>query len=505
MTDAPGAGEQGRAPGTDQQGRALGTEQQDGWRRLHPLSPLLRGGVMVAAAGAWLVSNQLDTLFGNDSELPGGRALALVALAAVLFLLLVVLGSWLSWRVSRFRVGPTSLEVRTGLLFRQHRQVRHDRVQAIDVTRPLLARLVGVSEVRVRAAGTGSDVRLAFLADSQARAVRDRLAALAGRSDELEPAAGDRSGAPGADGRPAATPAPAGLRSRHDSIVRVPAERLVQAALYSGQALSLLAALVLLAASAAVHVGPAVPAIASFVLAVGGRRARQLVREWNFDVARQPDGIRVRHGLTELHTSSIPAHRIQAVQLRQPLLWRLPGWWRVEINVAGVAVGKDGDAVALPVGTRDEALEIVRVVRPATDLRAVRAGLVGGGTDGGYLAAPARARWLAPVVGTRHGAASTGDALLVRSGRLCRVLTVVPHARTQSLTLRQEPFERVLGLASLRLLSTPGPADPWVRHLDAAAATALLNAQVARSSRARALANANGPDFGDSVALRPQT
>jgi len=62
---------------------------------------------------------------------------------------------------------------------------------------------------------------------------------------------------------------------------------------------------------------------------------------------------------------------------------------------------------------------------------------------------------------------------------------VVPHARIQSLRLRQGPLQRRLALASVQLLTTPGPADPLVRHLDAGEAAALLNAQVGRSSRAR--------------------
>jgi putative membrane protein len=89
------------------------------------------------------------------------------------------------------------------------------------------------------------------------------------------------------------------------------------------------------------------------------------------------------------------------------------------------------------------------------------------------------------MVRSRHGYAVTPDALLVRSGRLRRSVEVVPHARTQSLRLRQGPLQRRLGLASVQLLTTPGPADPWVRHLDAREATALLNAQVSRSGRAR--------------------
>jgi putative membrane protein len=79
----------------------------------------------------------------------------------------------------------------------------------------------------------------------------------------------------------------------------------------------------------------------------------------------------------------------------------------------------------------------------------------------------------------------TPDALLVRGGRVRRFVEVVPHARVQSLRLRQGPLQRRLGLATVEVLTTPGPARPRARHLDAGEATRLLNAQVGRSGRAR--------------------
>ena len=77
------------------------------------------------------------------------------------------------------------VELRHGILFRQHRQVRFDRIQAVDLGRPLLARLTGLSEVVVQSAGgKDSHLKLAFLTDAQAQQVREQLMALAGRSDE---------------------------------------------------------------------------------------------------------------------------------------------------------------------------------------------------------------------------------------------------------------------------------------------------------------------------------
>ena len=56
------------------------------------------------------------------------------------------------------------MRVNTGFLFRQHRQARLDRVQAIDIVQPLLARIFGLAELKFEVADAGeSAVRLAYL------------------------------------------------------------------------------------------------------------------------------------------------------------------------------------------------------------------------------------------------------------------------------------------------------------------------------------------------------
>ena len=459
----------------------------EGWRRFHPLSPLLRGGIAMGAVAAYVVSNQFDTWFGADSQLPAGTPLQWIALATLAVVAAMVLLFWLSWRVSRFRIGASTLEVRTGLLFRQHREVRYDRIQAVDLRRPLLARLAGLSEVRVQAAGgSGSDARLAFLREREAHEVRARLMDLAGRSDERPAATAewapvDPTGEAPA-GEAVAGPPPGPLA---ETVVRVPAARLVQAALFSGRTLFLLAAVPTLLSGLALGRSGLVAVLGPALLGVGGNAFRDLARQWNFALVRDGDGIHVRRGLTELKSSSVPVHRLQAVSVRQPAFWRLTDWWRIEVNVAGVGPGADNsDSVLLPVGTRAEAMRVLTVLRPGADSAPVLAGMVGD-ADAAYVVAPARAAWLSPLVRTRHGYAVTPDALLVRGGRVRRFVDVVPHARIQSLRLRQGPVQRRLRLATVEILSTPGTAEPRVRHLAVGDASALLNEQVLRSSRAR--------------------
>jgi putative membrane protein len=407
-------------------------------------------------------------------------------------LLLIVAGAWLSWRFSRFRVSASLIELRTGFVFRQHRQVPFDRIQAVDIARPLLARLVGLSEVVVQSAGGhDSHLKLSFLTDASAQQVREQLMDLARHSDEVAPwapeAMADRGGAEEASA--SATPGAAGLGTR---VLAVPNVRVVQSILYSGPALTTLVAFPALLVSLALGVGGMVAWLGPTLLAVGGAVLKRLTHEMNFVLHHQGDRLRITHGLTELRTTTVPLHRIQAIEVSQALPWRLPGWWRVRVNVAG-AGGGDTDStetVLLPVGTLDEALAVLRLVRPAVPGSALVAAMVGTGDAEGFVTASERAARLDPVTWRRTGYTALDDSVLTRKGVLYRSAQVVPHARIQSLKATQGPVQRWRGVASVAFVSTPGPVSPAVAHLDLAEAERLVDEQVLRSSRARRRAGA---------------
>ena len=66
----------------------------------------------------------------------------------------------------------------------------------------------------------------------------------------------------------------------------------------------------------------------------------------------------------------MPLNRIHAVEIRQPVLWRLTGWWIVQVDVAGYGAmsGSDsGSTMILPVGSKQQALQIAALVTPLAD------------------------------------------------------------------------------------------------------------------------------------------
>lgn len=102
----------------------------------------------------------------------------------------------------RFRLADGAVHWTSGVLTRQATQVPFDRVQDVEVTRPLIARILGCSAVRVSTAGGAGGIELSYLdrdvADRLGAEVRRQIAVARGGSGVA-----DDTGAP-----PAATSPP---------------------------------------------------------------------------------------------------------------------------------------------------------------------------------------------------------------------------------------------------------------------------------------------------------
>ena len=444
------------------------------WRRMHPITPALKGWKALVALLAIVAYNMTDNIRNIGELLQDGRwryvVAVVLAIAAVGFLYATI-----AWRVTKFVVDDEAVHLHTGVLFRQQRQARLDRLQAVDIVQPLLARLTGLAELRLEVAGgAGSAVSLAFLRESDAEALRAEL---------LARAAGLRV-------RPDEAPA---ARAPEQSVFEVPMPRMLASTLRSSATGWFVVSVVVIVVSAvATHESAPVFTLVPALLGVGGAMWTRVNQGANFRAAISPDGIRLRHGLTEARAQTVPPGRVQALRFTQGPLWRGPDWWRVEMNVAGYGGEKDQQTenVLLPVGTREEALLALWLVLPdlqVDDPRALLdAALAGSGEAGGFTSVPRRARLLDLVGWRRRGFLVTDRALFVRYGRIVRRLVVVPHERTQSLALKQGPIQRKLRVASIDVHSTAGPVHPMVEHLDEAVAAALLDEQTERARTARA-------------------
>ncbi|MFD6094317.1 PH domain-containing protein [Oerskovia sp. NPDC060338] len=501
------------------------------WHRVHPVTPVVRGWSVIAVLLVIVGNRTLEGLPEGQNMLAGNGWWQI--LGAILVVGLIGLGySALAWRMTTYAIDDESVRLHTGVLFRQQRKARLDRLQAVDIVQPLVARLFGLAELKLEVAG-GSDsgIKLGFLKLDEANHLRaELLARAAGLRLGAVPAR--RAVAPGtpaggAVGSPAVGDAPRGElvagapvdgagapgvgdvvghvhldapEAPEQPVMEVPPGRLIWSLIRTVAMIVLVVAVLGLigVAVGTREIGTLFTAL-PLVLGVGGYLFGRFTREFNFRSAISPDGIRLRHGLLETRSQTIPPGRVQAIRLTQGLLWRSADWWRVEVNVAGYGQSSDGttnNSVLLPVGTRDEALGAVWLVLPdlgTADPRALLDEALSGIDAGAHFTtAPRRTRILDPLSWRRNGFAVTGRALVLRRGRLARRVEIVPHERTQSLGLEQGPWQRRLRVATFAVHSVPGPVTPSVPHLDEHVAGALMDEQARRAREARAHA---GPEL----------
>ncbi|MFF7644467.1 PH domain-containing protein [Streptomyces canus] len=416
-------------------------------RRLHPITPLRRAWAPVAVVIGWAVHDpdqaqrQLTRLTTTTLLI----ALAVIVPAAALY-------GFLTWWFTHFAVTDTELRIRTGLLFRRTAHIRLERIQAIDVTQPLLARVAGVAKLRLDVVGTDKKDELAFLGEREARALRaELLARAAGFAPETAHEVGE---------------APA------RELLRTPPRDLALSLVLTGATWgALVAALVVppllwwATHSLWTVLATAVPLLG----AAGASSVGRFVTEYDWTVGESPDGLRIDHGLLDRTHETVPPGRVQTVRIVEPLLWRRRGWVRVELDVAG-----SSNSVLVPVAPREAAEAVVARVLPGVTVPPLAA----------LSRPPRRARRCLPLWWRGHGLAVTDAVFASRQGLLRRSLALVPHAKVQSVRLTQGPWERLWRVADVHV-DTGANKTVTARLRDAQEAAALLGAQAERSRTGR--------------------
>ena len=504
---------------------------------------------------------------------------------AVLVLILVA-GS-IDWWFTRYSLDDLAIHRRSGFLFKKNRTIRLESVQSVDISRPLVARLLGLSELRFEVAdGSSEALHIKYVSARKAEVLRRTAMAsinllrseAAGRPVDVLPGSMQISaermpdvdqlhqpfeasyGAPVQDGtqqdgtqqvapqqpvlqqpapehsaphqdgtqqsapqQPAASrrgarmPMPVAADPSQPPIFRISNVRLI--------ASIMLEHLVWLVPAVALMVGAAVFAailagespFLIFMAILPGTFAPMVgyvVALWtrfdgaaNFKITPSGQGgVTLRYGFTGTHTQNVMVERIQALAVEQSILWRAFGWYRIKMTIAGIGIEKNDNQklvtrnIALPVGNRQEALMVLRLLLPALDEAQAQVLL---DTANGSLknqkpqvpamiVTPSSARWMDLLTWKRNGVTTVGytagsvqattridsdaarssvgehtrgDLLLIRGGYFIRTLSIVPVSRVLSVSRGQGPLQRAFGCASVHFGTVPGPVRTLMMHL----------------------------------------
>jgi len=477
------------------------------WQRLHPLTPLLRGGLFLLVIIGIIVANLRERLIElflpAVTDLPPGvippdpvdfilaNNLILIAAGGALAVLIVLLVIFrLSWRFHTFRISDDDVEVRSGVLFRTHRRAPLDRVQGVNLTRPMVARLLGLAKLEVVGAGLDSNVKLEYLSAKAAETVRGDILRLASGRRLAERGVSSPAGSAVQQAADAVAAGIQGIVDGEDfsdaepeSIVRIPFGRLVASRLLSGSTLMLVALIIAIIVGASLSTLWFLFTIVPAFLAFGAYYVRSIARGLRYSIAPSPDGVRLTFGLFTTISEVVPPGRVHAIEVHQPLLWRPFGWWSISVNRLTGRGSTDSTtdpfAAVLPIGTRDDVERVLRILAPALPSEewslVFRDGILGPIDDDPYVVTPRRVRLLRPLSWRRNGAVVTPDALFLRRGWVRRTLVIVPLARLQSVGLRQGPLGRATRTATLAAHVIAGTVRTSVGALDRDAALTLFD------------------------------
>ncbi|MEU1042172.1 PH domain-containing protein [Streptomyces sp. NPDC005551] len=414
-------------------------------QRLHPVTPLRRAWAPVAVLAGWAVHDPGQA----QAQLTRLTTTTLLVGLAV-FVPAAALYGFLTWWFTHYAVTPTELRIRTGLMFRRTAHIRLDRLQAVDITQPLLARVAGVTKLKLDVIGTDKKDELAYLGEGEARALRaELLARAAGFAPETAHEVGE-----------------APVRR----LLHVPAGVLAVSLVLTGATWGTLTAALVVPSLLWFFTHSVWTVLATglpLLGAAGASSVGRFVAEYDWTVGESPDGLRIDHGLLDRTHETVPPGRVQTVRIVEPLLWRRRGWVRVELDVAG-----SSNSVLVPVAPREIADAVIARVLP---------GVV---VPGALSRPPRRAGWCLPFWWRGYGLAVTDTAFVARHGLLRRSLALVPHAKVQSVRFEQGPWARFKGLADVHV-DTGANRTVTARLRDAGEAAALLQSQADRSRTGR--------------------
>ena len=202
------------------------------------------------------------------------------------------------------------------------------------------------------------------------------------------------------------------------------------------------------------------------------QRAGGSSAEYDWTVGESPDGLRIDHGLLDKAHETVPPGRVQTVRDR---------------GAAAVAAARLGAGGAGRGGLVERRAGAGRAARGRASrvIARVLPGVPGAGR--GRADPPARAGRVVRA-GVVEGVRPRGrpdTVFAARHGLLRRRLSLVPHAKVQSVRLTQGPWERFKGVADVQV-DTGANKTVTARLRPAEEAVGLLlNAQAERSRTGR--------------------
>lgn len=277
------------------------------------------------------------------------------------FLVLLIISSFLSWLRFTYRVEDSELRIEQGVFVRKKRYISINRIHKIDVTADVIHRIFGLVKVQVDTAssGDGAEVNLSAIKVTQAARLRRELKNNKRKPEQTEertayPRKGISWGSLFIAGSTSGT---AGFLLVMMLAIFSQIEDLIPTSVYkSAYALFIESGIVFFIASVIFFL---------FLLWLIGI-AGTMIRYGRFTIEKRENELFIKRGLIETKELTIPFDRIQAIGVKQSLIRKPLKYVKVTAVVAGGSFDKqEAFPVVFPLMKEAEVADFLEEFLPA--------------------------------------------------------------------------------------------------------------------------------------------
>ncbi|WP_374612829.1 PH domain-containing protein [Sphingorhabdus sp.] len=452
-------------------------------QRLHPLGLIV--GLITGLPQ--LIFPMVAAVFGTGSR----DRPELIPVVILAVLLISVFFRWLAWLRTHYHVGDDDIRIERGILNRSARSIPYDRIQDVSVEQKLLARLLGIGEVKFETGGgEGDDAKLSYVSLDEAERLRETVRARKAGVATPEASAG---AVPEPD-----LPPVFAMDTRRLVILGFYSFSLVIFAILGGLAQQFDFLLPfdwwdfknwigiaedngvdITHIDRSVQIGGAIIALLALT-AIGFATGivRTFLKEYGFRLDRTAKGFRRRRGLTTLTDVVMPVARVQAAQIETGPIRKLSGWHALKFVSLAQESKDESHHMVAPLAQMDEIEPIMAeagIALPSTEAQFRRAPLLWWGQGLVYL-------WIAMAIGTaatiifadapfskagwmliiplafvplvwlewrNYGDLVDESQIYLRENWWNQQFSIAPQVKVQSAEVSQGPLARLFGLATL--------------------------------------------------------
>jgi putative membrane protein len=470
-------------PSRKQEGRVNMATTENGLaeegQRLHPLGLII--GFITGLPQLFFPI--IAVIFGSGSR----DNPAWIPLIIATVMLVSLFFRWVAWLRTHYHIGEDDIRIERGIISRTARSIPYDRIQDVSVEQKPLARLFALGEVKFETGGgEGEDAKLSFVSLEDAERLRDTVRARkAGQVAHVEQAEVDAPPVFAMDAGRLLTlgfysfslvilAVLGGLAQQFDFLLPFDwwdFKHWIGMAEENGVDITHLDRNVQIGGALFVLGGLVVVGMATGII-------RTFLKEYGFRLDRTAKGFRRRRGLLTLTDVVMPVARVQAAIVETGPIRKRSGWHALKFVSLASESKEDSDHMVAPLAKLDEIWPIMAEtgINPPTDGLSLQQGRFAWWLIGFVILMPIVFAAMFAVVTFADSTltksllllllplfllvfsafqwrvyryAEDGVQIFARQGWWRQRLTILPQVRVQSAEIKQGPFARWVGLASL--------------------------------------------------------